>query len=208
MKKLVLRSSQNTSISEDATAKNGHPHFTIPYEQELNPSQLSAVCHMKGPALVLAGAGTGKTRVLVYRLARLVESGIPPEHILLLTFTRKSASEMLRRASTMLGGRCDKVHGGTFHSFAHRILRRFAPELGFNQTFSVIDQSDVEDAMNLIRNRKTINKSKRRFLRSIHLQRSMDYRSICARLWNQFYTNNILNFSKNRMQSLMCSRNM
>ena len=163
MKKLVLRSSQNTSLSVDATAKNGHPHFTIPYEQELNPAQLSAVCHMKGPALVLAGAGTGKTRVLVYRLARLVESGIPPEHILLLTFTRKSASEMLRRASTMLGGRCDKVHGGTFHSFAHRILRRFAPELGFNQTFSVIDQSDVEDAMNLIRNRKTINKTKRRF---------------------------------------------
>lgn len=163
MKKLVLRSSQHSAPLVDVIAKSEHLHFTIPYEQELNPAQLSAVCHMKGPALVLAGAGTGKTRVLVYRLARLVESGIPPEHILLLTFTRKSASEMLRRASTMLGGRCDKVHGGTFHSFAHRILRRFAPELGFNQTFSVIDQSDVEDAMNLIRNRTTVNKSKRRF---------------------------------------------
>ena len=110
MKKLILRSSHNSAQSIDVIAKNGHPNFTIPYEQELNPAQLSAVCHLYGPALVLAGAGTGKTRVLVYRLARLVESGIPPERILLLTFTRKSASEMLRRASTMLGGRCDESH--------------------------------------------------------------------------------------------------
>ena len=162
MKKLVLRSStiSHSIVQSDKTAE---ARYTIPYEQELNPAQLSAVCHVYGPALVLAGAGTGKTRVLVYRLARLVESGIPPERILLLTFTRKSASEMLRRASTMLAGRCDKVNGGTFHSFAHRTLRRFATELGFNQTFSVIDQSDVEDAMNLIRNRSSAQKTKRRF---------------------------------------------
>ena len=162
MKKLVLRSSTTTSHSIVQSDKTAEARYTIPYEEELNPAQLSAVYHLYGPALVLAGAGTGKTRVLVYRLARLVESGIPPERILLLTFTRKSASEMLRRASTMLAGRCDKVNGGTFHSFAHRILRRFAGELGFNQTFSVIDQSDVEDAMNLIRNRRTAQKNKRR----------------------------------------------
>jgi len=162
MKKLVLRSS-TTSHSIVQSDKTAEERYTIPYEQELNPAQLSAVCHVYGPALVLAGAGTGKTRVLVYRLARLVESGIPPERILLLTFTRKSASEMLRRASTMLAGRCDKVNGGTFHSFAHRTLRRFATELGFNQTFSVIDQSDMEDAMNLIRNRSSAQKTKRRF---------------------------------------------
>lgn len=137
--------------------------YTIAYEKELNTEQLHAVMHMNGPALVIAGAGTGKTRVLTYRLARLVESGIPPESIVLLTFTRKSATEMMRRAALLLDGRCEKVQGGTFHSFAHTVLRKFGTVIGLDPSFSILDQSDAEDAMNLIRSRMSIDKTRKRF---------------------------------------------
>lgn len=88
------------------------PSLQIDYEHELNPSQLEAVVALEGPVLVIAGAGSGKTRTLVYRVARLVESGVDPENILLLTFTRKAAQEMLRRASMMMDSRCERVKGG------------------------------------------------------------------------------------------------
>src|SRR5574341_129320 len=84
-------------------------HFRINYREELNPAQYEAAVTLDGPVLVVAGAGTGKTRTLVYRVARLVESGVDPANILLLTFTRKAAGEMLRRASLLLDGRCDHV---------------------------------------------------------------------------------------------------
>src|SRR5947207_2186482 len=89
--------------------------FRIDYAGELNRAQYEAATTLDGPVLVIAGAGSGKTRTLVYRVARLVESGIGPAHILLLTFTRKAAEEMLQRASALVGGSCDRVAGGTFH---------------------------------------------------------------------------------------------
>lgn len=123
--------------------------------------------HTNGPALVLAGAGTGKTRTLVYRVARLVEDGVSPREILLLTFTRKSANEMIRRATALLDGRCEAVSGGTFHSFAHATLRRFPGILhgtaNTSASFSVMDQADAEDAMNLVRGRFDVAALKRRF---------------------------------------------
>src|SRR4029077_11989739 len=100
--------------------------FRIAYADELNPQQLEAATTLDGPVLVVAGAGSGKTRTLVYRVARLVESGVPAGAILLLTFTRKAAEEMLRRAAGLVGGSCADVSGGTFHSFAHLNLRRHA----------------------------------------------------------------------------------
>ena len=90
----------------------------------LNETQLEAVKTRDGAILVVAGAGTGKTKTLTYRTARLIEDGILPENILLLTFTKKAAREMLNRASLVLDDRCDKVSGGTFHSFANLILRK------------------------------------------------------------------------------------
>ena len=93
--------------------------FVINYQQELNPSQYEAVAATEGAYLIIAGAGTGKTRTLVYRVARLIESGYDPNSILLLTFTRKAANEMMRRASLLLDDRCSKIRGGTFHSFAN-----------------------------------------------------------------------------------------
>ncbi|MBI3302646.1 MAG: UvrD-helicase domain-containing protein, partial [Deltaproteobacteria bacterium] len=127
--------------------------FLIDYQKELNPAQYEAVITYKGPLLVLAGAGSGKTRTLVYRVARMVEEGIDPAAILLLTFTRRAAEEMLQRAGALLGGRCDKVTGGTFHSFANTVLRRYAALLGFANSFTILDRSDSEDVINLIRAR-------------------------------------------------------
>jgi DNA helicase-2/ATP-dependent DNA helicase PcrA len=125
--------------------------FRIAYKKELNPSQFQAVNITKGPLLVIAGAGSGKTRTLTYRVARLVEEGISPSAILLLTFTRKASQEMLKRASRILDNRCEGVAGGTFHSFAYSMLRKYASRIGFNHGFSIIDRSDSENLISMLR---------------------------------------------------------
>jgi DNA helicase II / ATP-dependent DNA helicase PcrA len=94
---------------------------------ELNPEQAAAATHGDGPLLVIAGAGTGKTRTLVHRVAHLIDRGVRPERILLLTFTRRAAQEMLARAERLVGPPSRSVQGGTFHATAHRLLRRFGP---------------------------------------------------------------------------------
>ena len=123
----------------------------IEYGKVLNERQAEAVLHGDGPLLVIAGAGTGKTRTLIYRVARLVEAGHPPPSILLLTFTRRAAEEMLRRACTLLDRRCEKVAGGTFHSFANTLLRRYAPAVGFGENFTILDRADSEELVGLLR---------------------------------------------------------
>ena len=107
-------------------------HLQIDYARELNPQQLEAVTALPGPALVIAGAGSGKTRTLTYRVAYLLEQGIPPERILLLTFTNKAAHEMMRRVADLLGQDLPALWGGTFHSIGNRVLRRFAPRWATN----------------------------------------------------------------------------
>ncbi|MBU0652612.1 MAG: UvrD-helicase domain-containing protein, partial [Proteobacteria bacterium] len=97
------------------------------YEKELNPEQLRVVLEEGGPLLVIAGAGSGKTRTLTYRVARLVESGVPPERILLATFTNKAARSMLTRVESLIGREIGGLWGGTFHHCAHRTLRSHAP---------------------------------------------------------------------------------
>ena len=139
--------------------------FLIDYKEELNPSQYEAAVTHRGPLLVLAGAGSGKTRTLVFRVARMVEEGIDPASILLLTFTRRASEEMLQRVEALLGSRCDRVTGGTFHSFANTILRRYAQLLGFANAFTILDRSDSEDVINLIRSRMGLDKKERRFPR-------------------------------------------
>ena len=118
----------------------------IDYKNVLNPAQLSAVTAPDGPILVIAGAGSGKTRTLVYRVAWLVERGVPPKEILLLTFTRKAAKEMLERAAKLTDRRCREVSGGTFHSLAQRVLREEAKRVGFSPSFTIMDRSDMEEA--------------------------------------------------------------
>jgi DNA helicase-2/ATP-dependent DNA helicase PcrA len=125
--------------------------YNIRYQAELNPAQLEAVTYTEGPLLVIAGAGSGKTRTLTYRVARLVEEAVLPSSILLLTFTRKAAQEMLQRAAQLLDRRCRKVAGGTFHAFANTILRRYASHLDFNSDFTILDRADSENLINSLR---------------------------------------------------------
>ena len=115
---------------------------------ELNPDQRAAVCHGDGPLLVVAGAGSGKTRALAYRVAYLIASGVEPSRILLLTFTRRAAEEMIRRASQIVArgpGVSTEIWGGTFHSVANRLLRIYAKSAGLLAEFTVMDQADSED---------------------------------------------------------------
>jgi DNA helicase-2/ATP-dependent DNA helicase PcrA len=120
--------------------------------EKLNPAQREAVETIEGPVLVIAGAGSGKTRTLTTRLAYLVSLGIPAERILLLTFTRKAAREMITRAEALVGNSCGKVQGGTFHSLCHYMLRQYGYLLGFSPNFTVLDRGDSEDLLNLLKN--------------------------------------------------------
>src|SRR5437016_6428154 len=119
----------------------------IDYAGELNEQQHMAVTAPPGPSLVIAGAGSGKTRTLTYRVAYLLEQGIPAERILLLTFTNKAAREMMRRVADLLGQELQTLWGGTFHSIGNRILRQHATLLGYQRDFTILDR---EDARHLI----------------------------------------------------------
>lgn len=141
-------------------------HSRLDLPARLNPAQYEAVTTIDGPILVAAGAGSGKTRTLVYRVAHLVNLGVPPESILLLTFTRKAASEMLSRAQALVGERCARVAGGTFHSLAHLLLRRYAPRLGYPFNFSVMDRGDMEDILGQLRRDLQSKEKDRRFPQS------------------------------------------
>ncbi|HVX41100.1 MAG TPA: ATP-dependent helicase [Gemmatimonadaceae bacterium] len=133
------------------------------FAAELNSEQAAAATHGEGPLLIIAGAGTGKTRTLVYRVAHLIECGVPPERILLLTFTRRAAHEMLSRAERLVGSSSTRVQGGTFHGTGHRLLRQFGEEAGLPRDFSIMDQGDAEDLMQLARANLGFGKQEKRF---------------------------------------------
>ena len=137
--------------------------FTINYREELNASQFEATSAVNGCFLIIAGAGTGKTRTLVYRVARLIELGHDPNSILLLTFTRKAANEMMKRSSMLLDDRCSKIRGGTFHSFANLTLRKYAKVIGLDSSFTILDQGDSTDVINLIRSQDGFITKEKRF---------------------------------------------
>ena len=130
---------------------------------ELNDAQREAVTTTEGPVLVIAGAGSGKTRTLVYRVAHLIENDIDPESILLLTFTRKAAQEMLWRAGIILNDSCSRVTGGTFHGVANMLLRRYGSHLGFGSSFTIIDRADAEGIINLLKNSLDLTGPKKQF---------------------------------------------
>ncbi len=125
----------------------GAETLRIDYAAELNPQQHAAVTAPPGPALVIAGAGSGKTRTLIYRVGYLLEQGVPPERILLLTFTNKAAKEMMRRVGELLGRELPELWGGTFHSLANRVLRTNADRLGYRRDFTILDRDDAEELL-------------------------------------------------------------
>ena len=143
----------DTSTTEDPAWLDG-----------LNDRQREAVLHGDGPLLVIAGAGSGKTRTLASRVARLVDEGVPADRILLLTFTRRAAAEMLRRSGALISDRSvGKVWGGTFHAVANRLLRRYGSAVGLQDGFTVIDQSDAASLFGMIRAELGYSGSKQRF---------------------------------------------
>src|SRR5687768_9915839 len=151
---------------------------------ELNPEQFAAATHADGPLLIIAGAGTGKTRTLVYRVAHLIDRGVKPERILLLTFTRRAAQEMLSRAEQLVGSSSTKVHGGTFHGTGNRLLRVYGRQAGLPEQFSIMDQGDSVDLMGIARANLGVGKKEKRFpkketlhwLYSRHVNRSEERR--------------------------------
>jgi len=133
------------------------------YREELNEAQYEAVTATEGPVLVIAGAGSGKTRTLVYRVAHLIQKGVEPESILLLTFTRKSSQEMLWRAGRIISDSCTRVTGGTFHSVANMLLRRYGGQLGFGSGFTIIDRGDAEGIVNLLKSSLDLSAPRKQF---------------------------------------------
>ena len=134
-------------MSRDYVLQPFHPpvHLHVDYAKELNGQQHAAVTAPPGPSLVIAGAGSGKTRTLTYRVGFLLEHGIPADRILLLTFTNKAAKEMMRRVSDLLGQELSPLWGGTFHAIGNRILRLHADRLGYKRDFTIMDREDARD---------------------------------------------------------------
>jgi ATP-dependent DNA helicase UvrD/PcrA len=132
----------------------------LDYQKELNPEQYAVAMHQDGPMLVLAGAGTGKTRTVTYRVARLIETGTRPENILLLTFTNKAAREMMRRVEGLIGRKTQGLWGGTFHHIGNMVLRRHCHLIGYREGFSILDREDSKDLFDIclaeIKNKEAI----------------------------------------------------
>ncbi|XXF81056.1 ATP-dependent helicase [Myxococcaceae bacterium GXIMD 01537] len=154
-----------THTLEPAPAR---PSLGIDYAALLNEEQLSAVEAGEGPVLVIAGAGTGKTRTLTFRVARMLERGVPPEGLLLLTFTNKAAREMTRRVEELAGGAVDvrRMLAGTFHHAAHTLLRQHASAVGFTEGFTVLDREDASDLMASCVAERKQSRGERRFPRA------------------------------------------
>lgn len=137
-------------------------NLKIDYKNELNKTQYLAATTTEGALLVIAGAGSGKTRTIVYRVSYLIETGVPPENILLLTFTRKASNEMINRTVTLLNSmKAQNIMGGTFHSFANLVLRRYSKLLELNPKFTIIDNVDANDTIGLIRKELKIEKKEK-----------------------------------------------
>ena len=136
-------------MPRDYVLQNFRPpvELHIDYAKDLNDQQYAAVTALPAPSLVIAGAGSGKTRTLTYRVAYLLEQGIPPERILLLTFTNKAAKEMMHRISDLLAGDHSVVWGGTFHSIGNRILRRHSDRIGYKSDFTILDRDDTRELL-------------------------------------------------------------
>lgn len=138
----------------------------IDYAHALNSAQYEAATCGDGPVLVVAGAGSGKTRTITYRLSWLADHGVPPESMLLLTFTRKAAQEMLQRAAALSDHALGLVQGGTFHSFAFGVLRRYRPDWLEDRPFTVMDSADINAAVKACKDDLRLGKGDRSFPRT------------------------------------------
>ena len=182
------------------------PNSTLlSYEELLNEEQLQAVKYNKGPQLIAAGAGTGKTRTLTYKVSWLIEYGTPASKIVLLTFTRRAAQEMKQRATKILDDRCMAIQGGTFHSFANVLLRKYGTYINLPKNFSILDSSETADVINLLRTQKKLHLRERRFPRKEVIQKvysksvntDKSIKSVVEKDYPQFIDESIIFTGKN-----------
>ncbi|MGI9035141.1 MAG: ATP-dependent helicase, partial [Pyrinomonadaceae bacterium] len=167
MKKYVIKRGEN-SLPERLTR----------YRQELNAEQFRAVTAKPQATLIIAGAGTGKTRTITYRVAYLIEQGVSPQNILLATFTNRAAREMLRRVEQLTGSQnVHRVWGGTFHRIANLILRRHAQSIGYDSNYSILDAEDARDLLNVCVDEAGIDTKSKRFPKAEVLQDIISYAS-------------------------------
>ncbi|HEY8562325.1 MAG TPA: ATP-dependent helicase [Pyrinomonadaceae bacterium] len=165
MKKYVIKRAEN-SLPEQLTR----------YRDELNAEQFRVVTAKPGAALVVAGAGTGKTRTITYRVAYLIEQGISPQRILLATFTNRAAREMLRRVENLTGSQnVHRVWGGTFHRIANLILRKHAVSIGYSSNYSILDAEDAKDFINVCIDEAGIDTKAKRFPKAEVIQDIISY---------------------------------
>ncbi|MBU0672112.1 MAG: ATP-dependent helicase, partial [Candidatus Margulisbacteria bacterium] len=149
---------------------NAEKNFRIDYQKELTEEQLPVATFSGGPMLVIAGAGSGKTRTVTYRVAYLVESGVPLDRILLVTFTNKAAKEMLSRVEMLLGRDVKDIWGGTFHSVGNRIIRRHAKLVGYESNYTILDRADSKELIDSCIADANIDVKARRFPKGDNLQ--------------------------------------
>ncbi len=147
----------------------------INYEEELNKEQYEVVSNGDGPCLVLAGAGSGKTRTIIYRVAYLLEKGVDPKNILLVTFTNKAANEMITRVKNLLGSNVNLPWSGTFHHIGYRILRQYAPLIGYKNNFTVLDTQDSLDLLKLCLKLEGMTQKERRYPSAKVIQSIISY---------------------------------
>jgi len=133
------------------------------YKNELNEGQFNAVTHSEGPALIIAGAGSGKTRALTYRVAYLIDNNVPAQSIILVTFTKKAAREMVARVEKLSGNKAHGINAGTFHHIANVVLHRYAKVVGIQNNFSVLDEHDRIVLMKMARTRHVSKEDKKRY---------------------------------------------
>src|SRR6478672_7736839 len=146
------------------------------FRSELNDEQFNVVTSKPQATLVVAGAGSGKTRAITYRVAYLIEHGVSPQRILLATFTNRAAKEMLRRVEQLTGSQnVHRTWGGTFHRIANLILRRHAVSIGFDPNYSILDSEDARDFINVCIDEAAIDTKKRRFPKAEVIQSIISY---------------------------------
>lgn len=156
--------------------KSGLPEKLTRYREELNEQQFKVVTAKPQPTLVIAGAGTGKTRTITYRVAYLLEQGVSPNRILLATFTNRAAREMLKRVETLTGTQnVHRVWGGTFHRIANLILRKHAVSIGFDSNYSILDSEDARDFINVVIDESAIDTKSKRFPKPQVVQNIISY---------------------------------
>ncbi|MFW9867687.1 MAG: ATP-dependent helicase, partial [Candidatus Thorarchaeota archaeon] len=166
------------SLEEDSGTST-EDYNEINFDEDLNEEQLEIINNIKGPMLVIAGAGSGKTRTITYSVAKLLLSGVRPGQIMLVTFTNKAANEMIKRVESLLGKRPKGIWAGTFHSIANRFIRRYAKTLGLKPNYTIMDETDSRALMKLSIDRANVKELKERFPNSRMAKAILSYSINC-----------------------------